>query len=464
MVTDDSGDLSLKNNTLLPIHGSASQAMDSQKPDSDGHAFPSAADDEALDIQTLRQWFHLPRFNQRDGLDDYDGDYRGFDSLGEMVTAHLRHRVQRLTAESSDAPGKPAAGPRPEPQPSAPPPENPSRPPAAMELEAQEPQSNKNKVAEGPGSLSRLLTGIRSAVQRGANEICAVFCYTSPSTTSLEGLPERLPGALLVKSDRLPAVTGPEAWLGALAMGAGRVILAGHDTIPAHQEQLRFARAILAALHLAPEARLLDLGDGGLEPGNDPSPPLVPLVPAVWEPAGNDRDLLWQAVVHLHHQVPDAPDQTPLAAGAPFGAVALDASRCTLCMACVGVCSAGALQYGSPGPQIRFLERDCIQCGHCRQVCPEQAVTLLPRIAYDPGVHGTVRILHQEAPLRCSVCGAPFATAGIVAAVARRLGTHWMYQDPAARRRLTMCRDCRIRSCFGSPHPPPARRPVGRKT
>jgi ferredoxin len=450
----------LKNNTPLSLNNSDALTTDPIRPDDDGRALLAAPTAQSLDIQALRKWFHLPQFNQRDGLDDYDGDYRGFDALGKLVTAHLRHRLQRLAAESSDDPCLSAAGAGPQAQPSAPRAGNPGRPPATPRLEA---QANINAGNESRRPLSRMLAGIRSAVRSGAKEVCAVFCYPTLSTASVECLPERFPGTILVKSDRLPAPPGPGAWLGALAMGAGRVILLGGATEAAREDQLRLARSILTGLHLDPGSRLLMAEAGAPEEGIDWSSTPAPLAPGAWEPAENDRDLLWQAVAHLHSQVPDPPDATPLAPGAPFGAVALNTSCCTLCMACVGACPTNALQHGSPGPEIRFRERDCSQCGRCRQVCPEQAVTLIPRICYDPRRVGTARILHQDAPLRCSVCGAPFATAGMVAAVSRRLAAHWMYQDPEARLRLTMCRDCRIRSCFGSPQAPPQRRPAGRK-
>jgi ferredoxin len=272
-------------------------------------------------------------------------------------------------------------------------------------------------------------------------------------------LAERLPEAAMVTDERLPAASGPGAWLGALAMGASRIILLGLGAAPAQEDPLRLARTILAGLNLDPESRLLDIPEDASEVDILPLP--APLAPATWEPAEDERALLWQAAAHLHSQVSGAPDQTLLAPGDPFGSVTLTISRCTLCMACVGACPTDALQHGSPGPQIRFLEKDCTQCGRCRQVCPEQAVTLTPRICYDPQLTGTFRILHQDTPLRCSVCGAPFATAGSVAAVSRKLSAHWMYQDPAARARLKMCRDCRIRSILEAPQSPVRRGPAG---
>jgi ferredoxin len=453
----------LKPKTPQSFEDPETSAEDSRGPAGASHAAPSDTADQALDWQDLRDWFHQPRFNQRDGLDDYDGDYRGFDPLGKMITAHLRHRIQRLADPHPDDRHASAAVPPSDASLAEPAPGPPNRQGSAQQREARELRAEKVLDGTCLQSLSRMLAGMRTAAGGGATEVCAVFCHPPLPAVSLEHLTDRLPQVVFALGDRLPVAPGPAAWLGSLAMGASRVILVGHEHDPGNQEALRMARAILADLHLEPDARLLCIEDSASIERIGSSPAPSPLVPAAWEPAESDRDLLWQAVAHLHGQVSEPPGQTLLDPGAPFGTVALDPSRCTLCMACVGACPTNALLNGSPGPQIRFRERDCTQCGRCRRVCPEQAVTLTPRISYDHRVTGTARILHQDAPLRCSVCGAPYATAGIVDAVARRLAAHWMYQDQAARQRLTMCRDCRIRSCFGSPQAPPPRRPVGRK-
>lgn len=44
----------------------------------------------------MRRLFSSPGFNVRDGLDDYDEDYTQFQSLGNTVTAHMRHHAERL--------------------------------------------------------------------------------------------------------------------------------------------------------------------------------------------------------------------------------------------------------------------------------------------------------------------------------------------------------------------------------
>jgi len=44
----------------------------------------------------LRKLFHLPQFNIRDGLDDYDDDFTQFTPLGDTVTADMKHQWEML--------------------------------------------------------------------------------------------------------------------------------------------------------------------------------------------------------------------------------------------------------------------------------------------------------------------------------------------------------------------------------
>jgi ferredoxin len=304
--------------------------------------------------------------------------------------------------------------------------------------------------------VTPMLEEIRALVGRGEDDLSAVFCTTPMPAETLRRLKAGLPGPIVTLRSQLPAAPGPEAWLAALALGACRVILLGDPSHPVQQKQVRLARAILAGLNLNGPARLLGPVGAADEGWIDRAFPLPPIVPAAWQPAGEKRALLWQAIDHLHEQFPGGSPQAPLPAGAPLGEVRLDATRCTLCMACVGVCPTGALHHGADRPQVRFRERDCIQCGLCQRICPEQAVTLSPRICYDRGLTRTARVLHQAEALNCSVCGTPFASRQMVEAITRKLSTHWMYLDPSARERLGMCRDCRIRSVCETRRRPPA--------
>lgn len=68
--------------------------LDTLDQDSDYSGFLSPGVSEALRQQALRRLFSSAKFQFRDGLDDYDDDYRSFESLGKTITASMRHRAQ----------------------------------------------------------------------------------------------------------------------------------------------------------------------------------------------------------------------------------------------------------------------------------------------------------------------------------------------------------------------------------
>ena len=85
--------------------------IDSLGEDSDYSAFLSPKVDEGLRRQALRKLFRSPKFNVCDGLDDYCGDFTQFAALGDVITADMRHHleraaraVERLAADQQSAP------------------------------------------------------------------------------------------------------------------------------------------------------------------------------------------------------------------------------------------------------------------------------------------------------------------------------------------------------------------------
>jgi hypothetical protein len=64
--------------------------------DSDYSAFLTPGVDAALKRRALRKLFSSPKFNVFDGLDTYRDDYTSFPPLGEVVTADMRHHLERL--------------------------------------------------------------------------------------------------------------------------------------------------------------------------------------------------------------------------------------------------------------------------------------------------------------------------------------------------------------------------------
>jgi hypothetical protein len=71
-------------------------------PDSDYSAFLSPKVDAALRRTALRKLFRSPKFNVCDGLDDYCDDFTKFAPLGGIVTADMRHQIERAARELAE--------------------------------------------------------------------------------------------------------------------------------------------------------------------------------------------------------------------------------------------------------------------------------------------------------------------------------------------------------------------------
>lgn len=81
--------------------------LDELDQESDYSAFLAQGVDAALRKRALRKLFHSPKFNAFDGLDTYRDDFTSFPALGDIVTADMRHQIERaareLAARAEDA-------------------------------------------------------------------------------------------------------------------------------------------------------------------------------------------------------------------------------------------------------------------------------------------------------------------------------------------------------------------------
>ena len=83
-----------------------------------------------------------------------------------------------------------------------------------------------------------------------------------------------------------------------------------------------------------------------------------------------------------------------------------------------------------------------MQCGLCVKTCPEQAITLQPRLLLVPQ-RKQPRVLNEARPYGCIRCSKPFGTLKAVEAMLGKLAGHAMFQGEALER-LKMCSDCRV--------------------
>jgi ferredoxin len=173
---------------------------------------------------------------------------------------------------------------------------------------------------------------------------------------------------------------------------------------------------------------------------------------------GEKRSTLTTALGHLHANAPAPVELLALPQGAPFGNIELNLERCTLCLSCVGVCPTAALGDNPDKPQLGFAEVNCVQCGLCRVTCPEDAITLVPRLNFSEAA-GRKRVLKEEEPFECVRCGKPFATKSTIETLVGRLAGHSMFSGPGRLEILKMCEDCRVIAQFDDPDAPFAAAP-----
>ncbi len=73
--------------------------LDSLHAESDFSPFFNSGVSKELRQQALRHLFRMPKFNIRDGLNDYDEDYTYFEPLGDTVTCDMKFHAARKERE-----------------------------------------------------------------------------------------------------------------------------------------------------------------------------------------------------------------------------------------------------------------------------------------------------------------------------------------------------------------------------
>ncbi|MEP6721859.1 MAG: 4Fe-4S binding protein [Variovorax sp.] len=261
------------------------------------------------------------------------------------------------------------------------------------------------------------------------------------------------------------ASVGIDLWLSAIAFGASQIaVLTTGDEAPQYvaalQQQMEMAQTLLRGLgyagthfHLIEAATpaALDAALAGLGAARQQLPAQV----ARFAVGAEKRSTLELVLDHLIDEAPAlkaAPTVQALAialpAGAPFGAITVDKDTCTLCLACVSACPASALLDNANAPQLRFIEKNCVQCGLCESTCPEDSIALVPRLLAAPERKQQV-VLNEAKPWACVRCSKPFGTQKAIEAMLGRLAGHAMFQGEALER-LKMCSDCRVIDLFSA--------------
>jgi ferredoxin len=430
-----------------------------------------------------------------DDLDDYCGDFHSFVPLGGIETADMRHQRERRPAGDPE-PAEPDS-PGPDAHPGAH--DLPDKSPAGQQVPALQRVvlradrcAHRHTRFEGcrrcietcpSGAIGP--NGDAPRIDHSACRGCAA-CVTACPSGAMQWLPlsrqallTRLRSRLTSLEDQnrppivifhdqqteLPmtapvmvdfevtpiGIIGMEVLLSAMAFGAaGAYILADNtnsECMGRLAEAVQWCRTLVKAFGFADDTiRILDPAEAERRLADAIDAFHVPT--AAYALDQSKQALIREAARHLalHSRTPAASVAYP--DGAPFGAVCIDGSRCTLCMACAGACKTGALApMDGDAPGLRFIEKNCIQCGLCAQVCPEEAVSLVPRL----NLNDAAAILHRSEPARCISCGRSFASRQMIASIQRKLQGHWMYDGAEAMERLRMCDRCRVQNLFSTP-------------
>ncbi|MDO9441280.1 MAG: 4Fe-4S binding protein [Beijerinckiaceae bacterium] len=323
--------------------------------------------------------------------------------------------------------------------------------------------------------MRRLRTMLRAYAAAGGNNAIVLVHdgeHGEPMIDALARFGAGLPANVLPLRVNEVTQVGPEFLAGAFAFGAAGLALLTRDR-PKHdilglKAVVDTTNRIVEALGFgAGLARIVGTDDpDDLRAALDDAPSGVASPrPASFTPRGAKRGVLETTFRELHLASPTPVDVVALERGAPFGGIEVDVAGCTLCHACVTACPTGAVADNPERPMLRFTESLCVQCGLCEATCPEDVITLQPRLDFQAW-NAPQRVLKEEEPFHCIACGTAFGTKSTIDKVVKTLEQkHWMFSGAHAKRIdvVRMCENCRVEAVMNEsfdPHAAPQRPPV----
>jgi len=247
---------------------------------------------------------------------------------------------------------------------------------------------------------------------------------------------------------------GHDLMVTAIAQGYEQVVILTNPAKPDEAEQIArqvdLARALMAGVSGDDAARFLVIDEAdpdkvgaalrGDRPKTSPKP-------APFSPIGSPRGITRLAMRGLARTAGTSDAAIPLPEGAPYGRVAIDTDKCTICLSCVGACPAGALQDNPDAPQLLFREDACLQCGICVATCPEKVISLVPQFNLADSAMNAELVIEDE-PFHCTGCGKPFGSTRSIERVIDKLSGHSMFTGGKQIDMLKMCEDCRVEVMF----------------
>jgi ferredoxin len=304
-----------------------------------------------------------------------------------------------------------------------------------------------------PDLGARIKTLLTTYARADGRDACLLL-HAADSRDAIARLARRgngLPARVIPVEVHHIASVGIDVWLAALAWGASQLaVLTTGEEAPEYRAalafQMRLGDTITNALGYQGEHfRIIDGAEvTRFETAIRQWPvALTARAAATFAPAPEKRTTIGLALDHLALHAPVPQQLIPLPRGAPFGAIAINADTCTMCLACVGSCPESAILDNMEAPQVRFIEWKCVQCGICAATCPEHAIKLTPRLNLT-AIAKAPAVLNEAAIVNCIACGKPLGTDKMIATMLGKLSGHSMFASPGALDRLKMCADCRV--------------------
>ncbi len=263
---------------------------------------------------------------------------------------------------------------------------------------------------------------------------------------------QALPGAVLPVALEEIAVAATDSWMSALAWGARQVVVLTTEVTPPTlmallQREHKLASDLLQAIGLEDRIQMLASAElDSLSALVEQSASWPELAIAAYPSNLPKRDAFYNGLDHLNGCAA-ANDETLSIPHLPYGAVVVDAEKCTLCQSCSALCPTRALMDGGDMPALNFTEQACVQCGLCEKACPEQAITLISQVTLDREHRQQSRVLHEEEPFECIRCSKPFATKAVITKITTQMENHSAFAGDALKR-IQMCEDCRVKDMF----------------
>jgi ferredoxin len=288
--------------------------------------------------------------------------------------------------------------------------------------------------------------------QEAGSKLLNALGRSAQINKTTQGVPARvLPVSLWHTSS-----VGLDVWLTAIAYGASQVwVLLTDEEAPQYRaaltEQMAVAQSILTGLSYAGEHFKLIEAKNASDIATVDAMLQAQTAQVVSRNAGfavqaDKRATLELALDHLIEFAPASFTKPAVIAmpakGSPLGAIVINKDACTMCLSCVNACPASALQDNADSPQLKLVEKNCVQCGLCAKTCPENAITLVPQLNLAPSRKEPV-VINEMKPYSCIRCSKPFGTLKAIEAMVGKLSGHSMFQGAAAER-LKMCSDCRV--------------------